>query len=96
MQNIILSPVAISDLVDMIANEVESRLTHNTNPTSSLPKSHIKGIHALAKFLGISPSKAQQLKNEGIIPFFQNERLVLFDPEKVCEAMSNYNKRKGR
>ncbi|MFZ4548684.1 MAG: DUF3853 family protein, partial [Bacteroidales bacterium] len=50
----------------------------------------------LAKFLGISVSKAQKLKNEGIVPFFQNERLVLFDPDKVREAMSNYNKGKGK
>ncbi|MEI8048916.1 MAG: DUF3853 family protein [Bacteroidota bacterium] len=96
MQNIVLSPVAISDLVDMIANEVESRLSHKPITTSSPPQPHIKGTHQLAKFLGISVSKAQKLKNEGIIPFFQNERLVLFDPEKVREAMSNYNKRKGK
>jgi len=94
MQNIILSPVAISDLVDMIANEVENRLSQNSNITSLAPQPHIKGIHSLAKFLGISVSKAQRLKNEGIIPFFQNERLVLFDPDKVREAMTNYNKKK--
>lgn len=39
--------------------------------------------------------KLNVLKRQTSFHFFQNERLVLFDPEKVHEAMSNYNKRKG-
>ncbi|MFZ4414887.1 MAG: hypothetical protein ACOYOV_17505, partial [Bacteroidales bacterium] len=62
MQNIILSPVAISDLVDMIANEVESRLSYKPITSGSPSQPHIKGTHQLAKFLGISVSKAQKLK----------------------------------
>lgn len=48
----------------------------------------IRGIHQLAKFLNISPSRAQSLKNQGLIPFFQSGRTVLFDPAKVRQALS--------
>jgi hypothetical protein len=36
MQNIILSPVAVSDLVHMIATEVQSRLNPQSSPPDSL------------------------------------------------------------
>lgn len=78
----------------MIQEAVRSAFLDQMPPTE--PKMHIKGTHQLAKFLGISVSKAQRLKNEGIIPFFQNERLVLFDPDRVKEALANYNKRKTK
>lgn len=61
------------------------------------PKSpFIKGIHALATFLNVSVSKAQQLKNDNIIPpCFQDGRVVLFLPDKVVEAMGNYSRLKS-
>ncbi len=55
----------------------------------------IKGIHELAKFLRCSPSRAQKLKNEGRIPFFQDGRTVLFDPDKVREVMQIVEQKKG-
>jgi hypothetical protein len=45
----------------------------------------IKGIHALANFLKVSPAKAQQLKNKGAFPYWQDGRTILFDPVKVRE-----------
>jgi len=51
----------------------------------------IKGIHELAVFMKVSPARAQKLKNEGVLPYFQNGRLVLFDPEKVRAVMASYN-----
>jgi hypothetical protein len=50
-------------------------------------KPFIKGIHELAKFLNVSPARAQKLKNEGAFPFWQDGRTLLFDPEKVRAAM---------
>ena len=55
----------------------------------------IKGIHELAKFLGVSPARAQKLKNEGVFPYFQDGRLVLFDPFKVKMAMESHAKSQG-
>lgn len=52
----------------------------------------IKGIHELAKFLKVSPVRAQKLKNEGAFPYWQDGRTLLFDPDKVREAMANKQK----
>jgi len=60
----------------------------------SNPQPFIKGIHELAAFLKVSPARAQKLKNEGIFPYWQDCRTLLFDPDKVREAMADYNKRK--
>lgn len=54
----------------------------------------IRGIHGLAKFLGVSPVTAQKIKNSGNIPFSQFGRVILFDGTKVLEAMANNPKRK--
>lgn len=51
----------------------------------------IRGIHGLANFLGVSPVTAQKLKNSGKIPFAQYERIVLFDPKKVMDALESNN-----
>jgi len=94
MEQITVLLVSTEELDNIIQNAVKVALSNQVKSSHSQP--HIKGTHQLAKFLGISVSKAQKLKNEGIVPFFQNERLVLFDPDKVREAMSNYNKSKGK
>lgn len=47
----------------------------------------IRGIHGLAKALGISPVTAQNLKNSGKIPYSQYGRVILFDYYKVLEAI---------
>jgi len=60
-------------------------------------KTFIKGIIELAAFLHVSAPRAQKLKNEGVFPYFQDGRLVLFDPDKVREAMEAYNQKgKGK
>lgn len=56
----------------------------------------IRGIHALADFLGVSPVTAQKLKNSGKIPFAQFERVVLFDPQKVLDALEANGKLKKK
>ena len=58
-------------------------------------KIRIKGIHELATYLKVSPPRAQKLKNDGVFPYFQDGRLILFDPDKVLEAMANYNLKIG-
>ena len=39
-------------------------------------------------------SKAQAMKNSGILPYFQNGRIVLFDCDKVDEIMYTIKKAK--
>ena len=62
-------------------------LTENVKQLSSASTPVIKGIQGLADYLGISKSVAQKMKNEGIIPCIQYDRIVLFQPEKVLEAL---------
>lgn len=79
--------------------ELEARLSnieallldikHNPQTqTSTPPQPFIKGIHELAKFLKVCPARAQKLKNAGVFPYWQDGRTLLFDPEKVKQAMS--------
>lgn len=84
--------------------ELEARLSNIENllldikhnpkgtPTNTPPQPFIKGIHELAKFLQVSPARAQKLKNEGVFPYWQDGRTLLFDPEKVRQAMSTIKK----
>ena len=94
MEELTIIQVGREEFDRIVQKAVRDAISSQIAPVEARQPHHIKGTHQLAKFLGISVSKAQKLKNEGIIPFFQNERLVLFDPDKVREAMSNYNKRK--
>ena len=52
----------------------------------------IRGIKGLAKFLSISDVKAQEIKNSGKIPFYQIDRVVLFEPQKVIAALDKHYK----
>ena len=70
----------------------KNQLKHEA-PASFEP---IRGIHGLAEFLGVSPVTAQKLKNSGKIPFAQFDRVVLFDPQKVMNALEEINKPKKR
>lgn len=82
----IYTPIDVSEVKEMIHSAVKEAVQTTTEPKTE--KKFIKGIHELAKFLNVSPSKAQDLKNSGKIPYSQNGRLVLFCPEKVMEALS--------
>lgn len=89
----IYTPIELDDIRDMIDTAVKKAV--NTIPNNE-PVKFIRGIHGLAKFLNISPSKAQEIKNSGKLPYSQNGRVLLFDPTKVLEALETPSKkRKG-
>ena len=73
----------------IVQDAVKAAIPEQPKPPE--PKTIIKGTHELAKFLGVSLSRAQKLKNDGVFPYFQDGRTVLFDPKKVLEAMAVYN-----
>lgn len=89
MNNLIILQVSRDELEEIVAKAVRAAVAGHQNPQVS--KTHIKGIHELAQFLQISPGRAQKLKNEKVIPCFQDGRLVLFDPDQVLKAMENHN-----
>lgn len=83
MERIIYTTLTETELRELIINAVKSAL-----PEQQSKEPFIKGIHELAKFLQVSPARAQKLKNEGTIPYWQDGRTLLFDPQKVRTVMS--------
>jgi hypothetical protein len=94
MENGILIQVGRDELSRMIAEAVRDAMPADVKQAT--PQPFIKGIHELAKFLRVSPVRAQKLKNEGVFPYWQDGRTLLFDPDKVREAMQNYNVKRRR
>lgn len=91
--NLDLNRPAYSLTVGELVNIIVGNLPR-TEQSKAEPRSPIKGIHALAKYLGVSPAKAQAMKNSGILPYFQNGRIVLFDCDKIDEVMHTIKKAK--
>jgi hypothetical protein len=77
---------------EIITDVVQGAIKSTSLTGEPEKESHIKGIAGLSKFLGVSHSRAQALKNSGIFPHFQQGRLILFDTAKVREAMAIHNK----
>lgn len=95
MDEITIFQFSKEELDQIVQDAVRAALSEKAKPVESKP--YLKGIQELAEFLGISLSKAQKLKNDGVLPYFQDNRLVLFDPEKIQEAIAKHNqKRKSR
>lgn len=91
-----LGVAASLGLLEMAKDNIKDSIFRNnkvdSQPTND-PQPYIRGIHRLAKYLGISPTMAQKLKNEGIFGCFQYDKTVLFEKQKVKEALNNYNKK---
>lgn len=97
MSEIILTTATETEFQNIINRAVREALNSTTAQTQNgTDEGHIKGITGLSKFLGVSHSRAQALKNSGIFPHFQTGRLILFDPAKVREAMEAHSKRDRR
>jgi len=86
MQNLLIQ-ISHDELTKLISNAVRDAMPAEIKQAT--PKAFIKGIHQLAKFLQVSPVRAQKLKNEGVFPYWQDGRTLLFDPDKIGAAMAN-------
>lgn len=64
----------------------ESGKTATNSPTE--PEKYIYGLKGLAKFLGVGITKAWQLKNSGIIPYYQTGKKIFFKQSQVLNAIS--------
>lgn len=80
--------LTVQELVDVIRLELKTE-PKQIERAETKP---IRGIHGLAKALGVSPVTAQNLKNSGKIPYSQYGRVILFDYNKVLEALNNKRK----
>ena len=68
---------------DVVREELSKIEFKNESPQ------YIKGIDNLAIFLGVGRSTAQKMKNDGVIPYVQYDRTVLFDKAKVMSALES-------
>jgi excisionase family DNA binding protein len=89
MQNVILSTVAITDLVDMLASEVESRLRRNPQTTPA-PKPKVLSVPELQEYLPNNPPIATIYKwtHEGTIPHFKIGTRLSFRTSEIDQWLS--------
>lgn len=73
---------------DLLATKVAERLTGNTPATGETDKGRkVYGIRGIADYIGCSPAKAQNMKNAGILPFYEIGRRVFFYTAEVDNAL---------
>jgi len=87
---VIISESELSNLIRAAVNDVLIK-KNDSKP----PRATIKGIKGLAVALNCSVSKAMKLKKSGVIRYFQDQKLLLFDHDQVMEDLrgQNINKR---
>lgn len=79
-----------AELTEIVENAVQKKFTELTNLNK--PQRKVRSLRELAKYLKISLSKVQQLKNAGKIPHYQDGRIVIFDLDQVDEAFKGFKK----
>jgi len=86
MNDILFSPISLSQMEVLIEKSVQRALNHQVTEVQT--KKPVKGLRGLAKFAGVSISKAQQIKNAGLVRYFQNGRIILFDADQLLEDLT--------
>ncbi len=74
---------------DLLADKVAERLAGNPPATGETADKGRKvyGIRGIADYIGCSPAKAQNMKNAGILPFYEVGRRVFFYTSEVDAAL---------
>lgn len=74
---------------DLLADKVAERLAGNPPVTGETADKGQKvyGIRGIAEYIGCSPAKAQNMKNAGILPFYEVGRRVFFYTSEVDKAL---------
>ena len=74
---------------DLLADKVAERIAGSIQDTGDTSDNGQKvyGIRGLAEYIGCSPAKAQNMKNAGILPFYEVGRRVFFYTAEVDAAL---------
>ena len=94
--NVVLSPISIPDLVNQIANEIETRLYRRLDITPPQSQPHpirLTGDKAAAAYLHCSVVSVQNLRNSGAIPFYRMGRKVYYLSTELDEALRVQNRK---
>ena len=86
-ENLIVMTIDYEQISSIVAKKVVEKLNSQGLLQHQPPKEKISGIRKLAEYLGCSASKAQELKNKGLVPFYTIGRRVFFDPNKIDKAI---------
>lgn len=78
---------------DLLADKVADRLIGNpiVVKRNADKGEKVYGIRGIAAYIGCSPSKAQHMKNEGLLPFYEVGRKVFFYTAEVDAALRKLN-----
>ena len=91
MQDIIFSPVTISELVDLIATEVEARIKKAESPVSLQDR---VDIHQAANLICLKRSAIYKLTMSGAIPFKKYGNRLVFSRQELEAWMEERTVRK--
>lgn len=72
---------------DLLADKIAARITLPKEETKEEKGNRIEGIRGLSSFLQCSLSKAQDLKNKGLVPFYNIGKKVYFFENEVTNAL---------
>ena len=91
MQDLIFTPIAIPELVNLIANEIESRITR-PEPTAPLPDRI--GLNEVMNITGLKKSAVYKMTMAGSIPHGKYGRLLVFSRSEISQWMDLQIKRR--
>lgn len=72
---------------DLLAEKIAARITLPKEELIEERGNRIDGIRGLSAFLQCSISKAQDLKNKGLVPFYNIGKKVYFFENEVTNAL---------
>lgn len=93
MEVMLVNKQELKELIDSSINDALSKIQENQTKNEIHPASLIYGIKGLASFLGVTQPTAQKWKNDGVFPFIQRGRTIIFKSEEVLAGLS---KKKSR
>ena len=96
MQNLILSPIHVDELVNRIANEIETRQI-NRQQLPPPPEPHrLKGDKAAAEYLGCTPLTVFKLRKSLDIPHHRYGRKFYYITTELDDAFKVNARKFGR
>lgn len=92
MQNIILSPIKLSDLQGIISESVQQALKSHTEQLAT-PKPEIVDGETLQEKLGITRQTLGRWRVAKRIPYIQEGNIIRYDLNKVIETLESRKRR---
>jgi len=95
--NVILSPIAVPDLINQIAAEIELRLINREQSVQPQPASQrLYGDKSAADYLGCSVLTIQKLRKTGEISFYRYGRKYYYISSELDAALKVDQRKFGK